>query len=281
VMSSASGTRQILLPPVVRADGYDPDVTEPEVILTREGSTATVALNAPRRRNVLSAPMVDALCDAFDELEADTAIRSVILTGHGPTFCAGAELSTLERAAAGDFAPVRHVYEGFLRVRACPLPTIGAVNGPAVGAGLNLALACDLRLAGESALFDTRFAALHLHPGGGHTWLLTGAVGPQEAMLACLFGEVWDAEQAAAVGLVAEVHPDDRLLEAARERARRLGGQDRAYVEKVTAALRAAAGGASHAELLAVETESQLWSLGQPRFLEGLHEIQARIARRR
>jgi enoyl-CoA hydratase len=280
-MMSASGMPPILLPPVGSADGYDPDVTEPEVILTRQGPTAVVALNAPARRNVLSASMVDALCSAFDELEAESAIRSVIVTGNGSAFCAGAELSTLERAAAGDFAPVRHVYEGFLRVRACPLPTLGAVNGPAVGAGFNLALACDLRLAGESARFDTRFAALHLHPGGGHTWLLTSAVGPQQAMLACLFGEVWDAEQAAAVGLVAEVHPDDRLLDAARERAQRLAGQDRAYVEKVTAALRAAAGGASHAELLATETESQLWSLGQPRFLDGLHEIQARIARGR
>jgi enoyl-CoA hydratase len=280
-MMSASGMPSILLPSVGSADGYDSGVAEPEVILTCEESTAIVALNAPRRRNVLSAPMVDGLCTAFDELEADAAILSVVVTGNGSAFCAGAELSTLERAAAGDFAPVRHVYEGFLRVRACPLPTIGAINGPAVGAGFNLALACDLRLAGESARFDTRFAALHLHPGGGHTWLLTSAVGPQQAMLGCLFGEPWDAEQAAAAGLVAEVHPDDRLLEAAREYAQRLGGQDRAYVERVTAALRAAAGGASHAELLATETESQVWSLGQPRFLEGLREIQAQIARNR
>ena len=253
---------------------------EPEVIFTLEGSTAVVALNAPRRRNVLSAAMVDAMVDAFDRLEADPGVRAVVVTGNGSAFCAGAELSTLERAAEGDFAPVRHVYEGFLRVRACPLPTIAAINGPAVGAGYNLALACDIRLAGASARFDTRFAALHLHPGGGHTWLLNRAVGPQQAALACLLGEVWDAEQARAVGLVVAVHPESELVAAAVALAGRLAAQDREYVERLTAALRAAAGGADHSALLATETESQIWSLGQPRFLQGLREIQARIADR-
>ena len=254
---------------------------EPEVIVTRHASTAVVTLNAPRRRNVLSAPMVDALCGAFDEIEADRAVRCVVVTGNGSAFCAGAELSTLEHAAEGDFAPVRHVYEGFLRVRDCPLPTVGAINGPAVGAGFNLALACDLRLAGESARFDTRFAALHLHPGGGHTWLLTRAVGPQQAALACLFGEVWDAVTARDRGLVADVMPDAELLDNTIALAGRLADQDREYVERLTSALRAASGGAGHSELLETETASQVWSLGRPRFLEGLREIQARIARGR
>jgi enoyl-CoA hydratase len=253
---------------------------EREVLLTREGTTAVVALNAPRRRNVLSAAMVDAMVEAFDGLEADPEVRAVVVTGNGPAFCAGAELSTLERAAEGDFDPVRHVYEGFLRVRACPLPTIAAINGPAVGAGYNLALACDLRLAGAGARFDTRFSALHLHPGGGHTWLLTRAVGPQQAALACLLGEVWDAEQARAAGLVLAVHPEDEVLAAAVALAGRLCAQDREYVERLTAALRTAAGGADHAQLLETETEAQLWSLQQPRFIEGLREIQAQIAAR-
>ena len=100
---------------------------------------------------------------------------SVVLTGAGKAFCAGAELSVLRAAADGDFDSVRPVYEGFLRVLRSPLPTIAAVNGPAVGAGFNLALACDVRLAGRHAIFDTRFTQLRLHPGGGHTWLLARA----------------------------------------------------------------------------------------------------------
>jgi enoyl-CoA hydratase len=261
-------------------DQYDRRVSDPEVLVSREDTTVVVTLNAPRRRNVLSAAMVDALGSAYDQLEADDAVRCVVLTGAGSAFCAGAELSTLERAAEGDFEPVRHVYDGFLRVLASPLPTIAAVNGPAVGAGFNLALACDIRLAGESARFDTRFSTLRLHPGGGHTWLLTRAVGPQQAALACLFGEVWDAHQAKGTGLVVGVHPDERLVPAAVGLAARLASNDSAYVRRLTATLRQAAGGAGHAEVLAAETEAQAWSLTQPPFRAGLAEIQARIARR-
>jgi enoyl-CoA hydratase len=252
-----------------------------EIELTRAGTTAVVTLNAPRRRNVLSAAMVDAVRDTFDALEADDSVRCVVVTGAGTAFCAGAELSTLESAADGDFEPVRHVYDGFLRVLHSPLPTIAAVNGPAVGAGFNLALACDLRLAGESARFDTRFAALRLIPGGGHTWLLTRAVGSQQAMLADLFGETWTAAQAREHGLIAAVHPDDRLVPAAVELADRLAAHDPQYVRALTATLRhAAAGGATHADLLSAETEAQAWSLRQPAFRDGLAEIKARIAKR-
>ena len=85
-------------------------------------------------------------------------------------------------------APSPSIYEGFLRVLRSPLPTIAAVNGPAVGAGMNLALACDVRLAGASARFDTRFVKIGLHPGGGHVWMLERAVGPQAAAAMVLFG---------------------------------------------------------------------------------------------
>lgn len=192
---------------------------ETEVETARHGSTAVVTLNAPGRRNVLSVSMVDAVRDAYTELEANASVCCVVLTGAGSAFCAGAEMATLERAAEGDFELVRHVYEGFLRVLRSPLPTIAAVNGPAVGAGFNLALVCDLRLAGSSAGFDSRFAALHLHPGGGHTWLLTRAVGPQQAALARLFGEVWNAQMAEARGLVVQVCPQDELVPTAVELA--------------------------------------------------------------
>jgi enoyl-CoA hydratase len=253
-----------------------------EVLLDRVGAVATITLNAPERRNVLSAAMVSAMQDAIEQAENHPNVRALVLTGAGSAFCAGAELDTLEQGAAGNFDRVKSVYDGFLRVLHSPLPTIAAVNGPAVGAGFNLVLACDIRLAGPKARFDTRFAALRIHPGGGHTWLLTRAVGAQQAMLASLFGEVWDAEQARERGLVAAVHPVDELLDTATALGERLAAQGRKYVLTSTAVLRQAANGTStHEDVLAAETTAQQWSMTQPEFLEGLAAIRASIARSR
>ena len=174
------------------------------------GSVGIVELADPDRRNILTAAMVRGIADAFNQLEASDDVTCVVVTGRGRAFCAGAERSTLERAAKGGFASVMEVYDGFLRVLHSPLPTIAAVNGPAVGAGFNLVLACDVRLASTAARFDTRFSTLRLHPGGGHTWLLEKAVGHQQATLATLFGQVWDADRALATGLVASVCEPDR-----------------------------------------------------------------------
>ena len=165
------------------------------VLVERHGGTAVLTLNAPRRRNVLSAELVDAVGRAADGIVADPESRCIVVTGAGPAFCAGAELSTLEAAADGDFARVRVVYDGFLRILHSPLVTIAAVNGPAVGAGLNLALACDVRLAGEDALFDSRFAKLRIHPGGGNA----------DALAAETEAQVWSTTRPAFRAGVAEV----------------------------------------------------------------------------
>ncbi|HEX8581868.1 MAG TPA: enoyl-CoA hydratase-related protein, partial [Acidimicrobiales bacterium] len=134
---------------------------------------AVVVLDDPGRRNALTQAMVDGIVTAFDRLEVDGGIGAVIVTGAPPAFCAGADLGDL---AGGTRQGLLAIYEGFLRVARSPLATVAAVNGAAVGAGMNLALACDVRLAGRSARFDTRFLDLGLHPGGGHTWLLRRAV---------------------------------------------------------------------------------------------------------
>ena len=96
-----------------------------------------------------------------------------------------------------------------------PLPTVAAVNGPAVGAGMNLALACDVRIAGAAARFDPRFVKIGLHPGGGHTWMLERAVGPQAAAAMVLFGVAVDGARAVEIGLAWSCHPDAELLDAA------------------------------------------------------------------
>ena len=243
-----------------------------------QGSAALVTLNVPERRNVLSSALVAAIGSAFDALEANPDVRSVVLTGAGKAFCAGAELSVLRAAADGDFDSVRPVYDGFLRVLRSPLPTIAAVNGPAVGAGFNLALACDIRLAGRAAVFDTRFTQLRLHPGGGHTWLLARAVGQQQAMLATAFGEIWNAERALAAGLVASVHDDARLLDDALLLARRLDGQDADFSRRVVDTIRRSLLVPTHAEALAHETEAQEWSTTRPAFKDGVAAMEAKIA---
>ena len=256
-----------------------PDGADDLVRLEQRDGVAVVTLNDPARRNVFSSRLVDALAAAMDRAERDDATRCVVVTGAGSAFCAGAEVATLRGAAAGEFDDVETVYQGFLRVRDCPLPTIAAVNGPAVGAGFNLALACDVRLAGPGALFDTRFTALRLHPGGGNAWMLARAVGQQQATLACLFGEVWDAQAALDVGLVAKLIREG-LVDAAVELGQRLAHQEKVYVQRLAATLRSALSTPGYADALAEETAAQRWSAGRPAFREGVRAIEDRIARR-
>lgn len=250
------------------------------VLRERHGSAVLVTLNQGAKRNVLSAELVDAIAAAYDAMEADEGVNAVVLTGAAPAFCAGAELSVLRAAAEGNFDHVRKVYDGFLRVLRSPLPTIAAVNGPAVGAGFNLTLACDIRIAGHRALFDTRFSKLRLHPGGGHAWLLARAVGQQRAMLATAFGEVWDAAQAREAGLVASVHDDDKLIEAGLAIARRMDGLEPTFTRKLVDTVRRSLTTATHDEALAHETDAQAWSVTQPAFLAGLEAMERKIARR-
>jgi enoyl-CoA hydratase len=236
----------------------------------RRGRVGILTLDDPERRNALSAELVVQITDAVSELEADDAIGALIVTGAPPAFCSGAEVSALTGLAAEGRDPgdVREIYAGFLRVLDCPLPTIAAVNGPAVGAGFNLALACDVRIAGTSARFDARFLRIGIHPGGGHTWLLDRAVGPQAAAAMNLFGERVDGARAAAVGLAWECVPDDELLDRATELASRAADAPRELAIRVKASLRHAVWQSSFDDALRFELEHQVWSFRQPEFTE-------------
>jgi enoyl-CoA hydratase len=168
-----------------------------EVLTDITDGVAVVTLDAPDRRNALTLPLVDEITAALDAVEADPAVGAMVVTGTAPAFCAGADLTHLgDSQREGLLA----IYEGFLRIGRSPLPSVAAVNGAAVGAGVNLALVCDVIVAGASARIDTRFLALGLHPGGGHTWMLQRRVGPQAAAAMVLFGEVLDGARAAEAG---------------------------------------------------------------------------------
>jgi enoyl-CoA hydratase len=242
---------------------------------------ATVTLDDPDRRNALTLPMTTELVDTFDELEADPAVGAVIVTGEPPAFCAGADLSHLSSSSEGGAeSGLRAIYEGFLRIGRSPLPTIAAVNGAAVGAGMNLALVCDIRLAAPRARFDTRFLQLGLHPGGGHTWMFRRIAGPQAVAATVLFGEVLDGAEAERVGLVWRCVPEDELLDAARTMAERAEAAPNELVARTKATIAAMADVADHPAAVDRELEPQVWSMEQPAFRESVAALQTKISSR-
>lgn len=249
------------------------------VSLDVDAGLAVVTLRDPQRRNALTLPMVEEIVATFDRLDDDPAVGAVIVTGEPPAFCAGADLSHLS-SAAGQDESLRAVYEGFLRIGRSPLPTIAAVNGAAVGAGVNLAFVCDVRLAATSARFDTRFLQLGLHPGGGHTWMLRRAVGPQATAATVLFGETLDGKEAERVGFVWRCVPDDELLPAARTLAARAAAAPRELVTRVKATMAAMATVDEHADAVERVLVPQVWALGQPAFRARMAALQARISSR-
>ncbi len=243
-----------------------------------EDRVATVTLDDPQRRNAISLAMVDDLNRVFDQIESDTDVGAVVVAGAPPAFCAGADLTDL---AGGTRAGLTRIYEGFLRVARCPLPTVAAVGGAAVGAGMNLALACDVRVAGPRARFDCRFLELGLHPGGGHTWMLQRLVGPQTARAMVLFGAVLDADAAAERGLAwSTVASDDGLAIEAQRLAAHAASAPRTLAVKAKATLRDVVALDDHADAVARELDPQVWSIEQPAFAKRLAALRSKIARR-
>ncbi len=236
------------------------------VLVNIENHVALITVNDPDRRNAVTVAMSRQLSDAVQQAEADAEVHVVIVTGAGSAFCAGADLSALGSAAEEGLL---QVYDGFMAVGRCALPTIAAVNGPAVGAGLNLALAADVRIAGPTAVFDARFQKLGLHPGGGATWMMQRAVGPQVARAALLFGMRFDAETAVRHGLALSVADDP--VAAARELAAGPAAAPRPVVLATKATMRATANPGSvdiHQHEVAMRTElgPQAESIRSPDF---------------
>jgi enoyl-CoA hydratase len=246
-----------------------------------EDRVALITVNDPDRRNAVTTEISAALRAAVDAAEANVDVHAVIVTGAGKAFCAGADLTALGAAAADG---LRVIYDGFLAVAECTLPTIAAVNGPAVGAGLNLALAADVRIAGPAALFDPRFQKLGIHPGGGATWMLQRAVGPQVARASLLFGMRFDAETAVRHGLALQVADDP--VAAARELAAGPASAPRDVVLATKASMRATASpGAVDTDLhrIAVDVEigPQATSIESPEFAARLATARSATAKKR
>jgi enoyl-CoA hydratase len=246
-----------------------------EVLTDIADGVAVVTLDAPARRNALTLPLVDEITAVLDAVEADPSVGALVVTGSAPVFCAGADLSHLGESQRDG---LRRIYEGFLRIGRSPLPTVAAVNGAAVGAGVNLALVCDVIVAGESARFDTRFLQLGLHPGGGHTWMLQRRVGPQVAAAMVLFGRVLDGPQAAQAGLAWSCVADGELLATARELAAVAADAPRDLVGQIKQTMVDVRSLDEHADAVERELDPQVWSINQPAFQEKLAALQRRIS---
>jgi enoyl-CoA hydratase len=236
-----------------------------------------VTLDAPERRNAFVLDMCAETAEVVDALEADPSVGALVVTGAGSAFCAGADLSHL---GSSEREGLLAIYEGFLCIARSPLPTIAAVNGPAVGAGMNLALACDVRLAGESARFDARFLQLGIHPGGGHTWMMRRVVGPQATAATVLFGEVLDGAEAERSGLAWRCVPDDELLPVAVGLGARAAAVPRELVARAKATIGDMAQVVDHEAAVLRELGDQVWSVTQPAFADRLAQLRQRVSQR-
>jgi enoyl-CoA hydratase len=254
------------------------DPVTDSVLLDRRDGVGVITLNDPGRRNALTLPSSARLAELVAECEAADDVAAIVVTGAPPAFCAGADLTALGEAHERG---LRAIYAGFLAVANCTLPTIAAVGGAAVGAGLNLALACDIRLVGPRARFDARFLQLGLHPGGGMTWMLQRIVGPQTAMAMTVLGQTVDATAAERTGLAFRTVDGDHdaLVAAAVTLAAPAVAAPRELVLSTKRTLRTTAALTQHAEAVETELVAQLTSMQSPAFTELLTAMREKISR--
>jgi 2-(1,2-epoxy-1,2-dihydrophenyl)acetyl-CoA isomerase len=196
------------------------------VLYENDDGVANIALNRPERLNAFDATMHDELYRALGCAAQDEEVRSIVLRGEGRGFSAGADLSQVVREADGDpdlGEYLRTTYSRLvMRMVGIEEPIVAALHGPVYGAGVGIALACDLRVAAQSAKFSVAFIKIGLMPDAGVTFLLPRVVGLGRAMEMSMLGDALDAEEAYRIGLVNKVVADDSLSEEVRNLAGRL-----------------------------------------------------------
>lgn len=191
-----------------------------------EAGIARITLNRPEQRNALDIPTLKALHALLDTCETDPAVRVIVLTGSGRSFCAGADLAEwAEAEARGEletYGWTETAHALMTRLHGLDKPTIAAVNGTAVGAGMDLTLCCDFRIAAASARFKAGYTGMAYCPDAGASWHLPRLIGSEAAKRLLFLDELWNAERSLAAGLVGEVVADERLLEVVGDFAARL-----------------------------------------------------------
>jgi enoyl-CoA hydratase/carnithine racemase len=200
-----------------------------EVLLDFDGAVAVVTLNAPERRNALTPGMADELIATFDEVDSRPEIGALVVRAVGKSFCAGGDIATLTEAGKDPAAPEAYegmgkIYDSFYRLGQVKVPTVAAVRGSAVGAGMNMLLAADLRIVARDARLLCGFLKRGMHPGGGHFVILSRLIGREAAAAMALFGEEIDGDRARELGLAWESVDDVAVEERALELASRVAG---------------------------------------------------------
>jgi 2-(1,2-epoxy-1,2-dihydrophenyl)acetyl-CoA isomerase len=245
-----------------------------------DGPVGIITLNRPDKLNSFTVDMTRELAEAMRLVSGSAAVRCIVLTGAGRAFCAGADLAVLEDVRArNDLRLGAQLVDGcravYTAMRAAPQPVLCALNGVAAGGGANLALACDLRLAGEGAKIGQVFAKIGLHPDWGGTYFLPRLVGTARAMELFLDAELVPAPRLLELGLVNRVVADGALMDEARAWARRIAAAPPLAVRRMKAAVYAG----EHASLdamLTMELEAQLACFESQDAAEGLAAFRAK-----
>lgn len=257
----------------------------PEELLSEAGGAVhRLTLNRPARRNALTPTLARAVAEELDRVEESGQAELVVLRGAGGHFCAGLDLHWLR--GLGESPSVVELQRGLgdfqsavLAIVRCPVPVLAVVEGTAAGFGLDLALACDLRLAGPDAAFTSAFARMGLVPDGGSTFTLPRLVGIGPALRLLLAGETIDAARAQAIGLVDEVVPVGSLEQEIAALAQRLTAGATSSVRAIKRLVRAQEIGALE-QVLSSEGAAQLQALQGPEFRRRLEAFAARLAAR-
>ena len=201
-------------------------------------------IDDPVRRNALSSESIGELIAALDQVEQNDAVRVVVLTGAGDVFCSGGDVSAMDPDPQASVVRARMrtgIQSLPRRLAFMDKPVIAAINGPAIGAGLDLALACDLRLASERAIFSAAFVNVGLVAGDGGGYLLPRIVGPERAARLLFTGRRIDAAEAASIGLVGEVVPDAALEQVALDLAEEIAAKSPVAVRLIKRLIRSSA----------------------------------------
>lgn len=196
------------------------------VTINISGGICEIKLSRPEQRNAINTGLLDALNDTLDSVQTDTAVRCVVLTGEGRAFCAGADLAEWAQAESEGrletYGWTERAHALMVKLAALPKPTIAAINGAAVGAGMDMALCCDFRYAVSTAKFFPGYTSMAYTPDAGGSWLLPRLIGMEAAKQFLFFDKPWSAEKAQQAGLVTEVFDAENFMASVSEVAKAL-----------------------------------------------------------
>jgi enoyl-CoA hydratase/carnithine racemase len=238
-----------------------------EVLLEVHGGVAMVTLNAPDRRNALTPAMATELIGIFDEVDARPDVGALVVRAVGKSFCAGGDLATLTAAGDDPAAPEAYdgmgrIYDSFYRLGQVRVPTVAAVRGSAVGAGMNMLLAADLRIVARDARLLCGFLKRGMHPGGGHFVILSRLIGREAASAMALFGEEINGDKAVELGLAWESVDDAAVEDRAIELATRVAADPELARAAVGSFRKEVVNGAVSWDVaMQYERPAQMWSM--------------------